>query len=86
MLCSFQVRRHLEEHHGVEPPTAQGEYPMLSHDEHLRPTLDFLLSQRQDWWVAGMDAGSMAVTALVYDRFHRQEVGGHELSCPTQRR
>ena len=64
------ARTYLEESDLVAPPDATGYDPMLAHNEHFAPTMQYVSEQHRDLWTC--DPEVVCVTALVHDRCHRQ--------------
>ena len=64
----FSTRSHFERHGLVARADETGRYPMLSHDDHFEPALDYFSTQESLWT---RDPRNVLVTAHVRDRLHR---------------
>jgi len=64
-----RVRVHLETCHGVP---AEYPAPFLSHEDHFDAICQFLRSDDPDLWSPAVVPSKLSITAVVFDRFHRQ--------------
>ena len=70
-ICS-SIRRHLIEHHGIESEAPDGSHSYLSHEDSFDAICNQLRNEHSNIWSDGIDVKRLSITAVVFDRFHRQ--------------
>ena len=72
-ICS-SIRRHLIEHHGIEPRAPDGNHSYLSHEDSFDAICNQLRSEHSNIWSADIDVNRLSIAAVVFDRFQRQQL------------
>ena len=72
-ICS-SIRRHLIEHHGIEPEAPDGSHSYLSHEDSFDAICNQLRNEHPNIWCDHIDVTRLSIAAVVFDRFHRQQL------------
>ena len=72
-ICS-SIRRHLIEHHGIEPEGPDGSHSYLSHEASFDAICQQLRNEHPEIWFDHIDVTRLSIVAVVFDRFHRQQL------------
>ena len=72
-ICS-SIRRHLIEHHGIEPEAPDGSHSYLSHEESFDAICNQLRNEHPNIWCDHIDVTRLSIAAVVFDRFQRQQL------------
>ena len=72
-ICS-SIRRHLIEHHGIEPEAPDGSHSYLSHEESFDAICNQLRNEHSNIWSDDIDVTRLSIAAVVFDRFQRQQL------------
>ena len=72
-ICS-SIRRHLIEHHGIEPEAPDGSHSYLSHEDSFDAICNQLRNEHPNIWCDHIDVTRLSITAVVFDRFQRQQL------------
>ena len=72
-ICS-SIRRHLIEHHGIEPEAPDGSHSYLSHEDSFDAICNQLRNEHPNIWCDHIDVTRLSIAAVVFDRFQRQQL------------
>ena len=72
-VCS-SIRRHLIDHHGVEPPAPDGRHSYLSHEDSFDAICNQLRGEHPNIWLDDVDVTRLSIVAVVFDRFQRRQL------------
>jgi hypothetical protein len=76
-LVHLSARAELQALRLINPPDATGYYPMLEHDVHFHPVMQYLCRQHSNTVFWRVEPREASVTACVHDRTHRHRVAGN---------
>ena len=72
-VCS-SIRRHLIDHHGVEPQAPDGRHSYLSHEDSFGAICNQLRGEHPNIWLDDVDVTRLSIVAVVFDRFQRRQL------------
>lgn len=72
-ICS-SIRRHLIDHHGVEPQAPDGRHSYLSHEDSFGAICNQLRGEHPNIWLDDVDVTRLSIVAVVFDRFQRRQL------------
>jgi len=72
-ICS-SIRRHLIEHHGIEPEAPDGSHSYLSHEDSFDAICNQLRNEHSNIWYDDIDVTRLSIAAVVFDRFQQQQL------------
>ena len=72
-ICS-SIRRHLIDHHGIEPRAPDGNPSYLSHEDSFDAICNQLRNEHSNIWSDDIDVTRLSIAAVVFDRFQRQQL------------